>query len=362
VGSPNAKNVATYLNVAKPTNQTFVPYNVDPGRITEWQLSLEHQFAHNYLASLAYVGSHGYNLQFPTDVNQITSAAGLADSVAHNGFVQADRPFPAWGQLGGNFYNAITNYNALQAQITKRFSNGLNFSFNYVWSHMLDEQDSSGWGSRGGTQVWQIGNNPGANYGNSNFDIPNAFKGYGSYDLPFGKGKEFLSSSGNIANEFIGGWRLAGTLLTQSGNPFTVTNNTNNNNKFTGCGNGCSWYPNVVGSTGVSNQGPGQWFNTAAFVNAAPAGQFAFGDETRNSLIGPRLTVVNLSLAKSFSITERVHLELRSDWVNAFNHPSLNRPGNVLGASNFGQINNATQGNGVAVAPRSGQLSAHISF
>ena len=362
VGSPNAKNVATYLNVANPTNQTFVPYDVPVGRINEWQLSVEHQFARNYLATLAYVGSHAYNLQFPTDVNQITSAAGLADSVAHNGFVQTDRPFPAWGQLGGNTYNAVSNYDAMQAQITKRFSNGLNFSFNYVWSHMLDEQDSSGWGSRGGTQVWQIGNNPGANYGNSNFDIRNAFKGYFAYELPFGKGKQFLSSSSNIENELVGGWRLSGTFITQSGNPFTVTNNTNNNNKYTGCGNNCSWYPNVVGSTGVSNPGPNEWFNTAAFVNAAPAGQFAFGDETRNSLIGPKLTVLNLSIAKAFSITERVHLELRSDWVNALNHPSLNRPGNVLGASNFGQINNATQGNGVAVAPRSGQLSARVTF
>jgi len=44
------------------------------------------------------------------------------------------------------------------------------------------------------------------------------------------------------------------------------------------------------------------------------------------------------------------------------NHPSLNRPGNSLGGANFGQINNATQGNGVAVAPRSGQLSAKVIF
>ena len=362
VGSPNAKNVASYLNVGKPTNQTFVPYDVPVGRINEWQLSVEHQFAGNYVAELAYVGSHAYNLQFPSDQNQITSAAGLADSVANNGFLQADRPFPAWGQLGGNTYNAVSNYNALQAQVTKRFSNGLTFNFNYVWSHMLDEQDSSGWGNRGGTQVWQIGNNPGANYGNSNFDIPNAFKGYASYDLPFGRGKQFLGGSSNVENELVGGWRLSGTFLTQSGNPFTVTNNTNNNNKYTGCGNGCSWYPNVVGNIGVSNPGPSEWFNTAAFVNAAPANQFAFGNETRNSIPGPALTVLNLSLAKAFNITERVHLELRSDWVNALNHPSLNRPGNVLGASNFGQINNATQGNGVAVAPRSGQLSARVTF
>ena len=122
-------------------------------------------------------------------------------------------------------------------QTTKRYSNGLSFSVNYVWSHFLDEQDSGGWGSRGGTQYWQIGNNPAANYGNSNFDIPNAFKGYASYDLPFGRGKTYLSGN-SVENEIVGGWRISGTFLAQSGSPFTVVNNTNSNSTFTGCGQG----------------------------------------------------------------------------------------------------------------------------
>jgi hypothetical protein len=356
------KNVATYINVGSPSNSVpYMPYNTDPGKINEWQLSVQHQFAQSYVAEIAYVGSHGTNLQYPTDLNQITSAAGLAAVIANPKTLQSVRPFPAFGNLSGNLYNATSNYNAMQLQVTKRYATGLTFNVNYVWSHMLDNQDSSGWGNRGGTQVWQIGNNPDSNYGASNFDIRNAVKGYASYELPFGKGKTYLNSS-NLVSEVAGGWRLSGTFLTQSGNPFTVTTNNNLNASFTGCGNGCSWYPNVVGPTGVSNPGPSQWFNTAAFSPASSGGQFAFGNERRNSLVGPRLTVVDLSLAKAFSITERVHMELRSDWVNALNHPSLNRPGNALGGSNFGQINNATQGNGVAVAPRSGQLSARVTF
>jgi hypothetical protein len=167
---------------------------------------------------------------------------------------------------------------------------------------------------------------------------------------------------------------LSGTFIAQSGNPFTVINATNDHATFTGCGNvggtaaggdvpnGCNWFPNVVGSVHVSNPNPSEWFNTAAFVPAAPAGEFAFGNEVRNSLRGPRLVVVNFSLAKSFAFGERVHLQLRSDWVNVFNHRSLGIPGNTLGGNNFGEINAATQGGGVAVAPRSGQLSARITF
>ncbi|MFZ3333370.1 MAG: hypothetical protein WA197_22215, partial [Candidatus Acidiferrales bacterium] len=110
------------------------------------------------------------------------------------------------------------------------------------------------------------------------------------------------------------------------------------------------------------------WFNTSAF-GAPPAPTvknsgtlFQFGNEGRNDLRGPGLTVMNLSLAKDFSFTERVKLEVRADFVNALNHPSFNIPGQQLGGSNFGQINNSTLGNGVTVNPRSGQLSARISF
>lgn len=374
VGSPSAKNVAQYVNIASPSNQTYVPYNVPVGKIDEWQLSVEHEFAKNYMVSLAYVGSHAMHLEFGTDVNQITSPAGLTASAKAGAAVQADRPFPAWGQLTGFNYNAISNYNAMQAQVTRRYSNGLTFSANYVWSHFLDDQDSGGWGSRGGTQYWQIGNDPGANYGNSNFDIPDAFKGYASYELPFGKGKAY-SSGNSVSDSVIGGWRLSGTFVAQSGNPFTVVNATNQNSTITGCGmnvggtatggdvnNGCNWFPNVIGDTHVGNPGPNGWFNTAAFANASTGKTFAFGDEVRNSLRGPRLVVFDLSLAKAFNITERVHMELRSDWVNAFNHPSLGIPGQTFGGPNFGLINEATQNNGVAVAPRSGQLSARVTF
>jgi Carboxypeptidase regulatory-like domain len=372
------KVASAYLNVTSPSNQTYVPYDVPVGRINQWQVSVEHEFLRNFMASLSYVGSHASNLQYGTDVNQITSPAGLAAIGAETTptLIQANRPFPAWGSLQGYNYNAITNYNGVQAVITKRLSNGLMFSFNYVWSHFLDDQDSGGWGSRGGTQYWQIGNDPKANYGNSNFDIPNAYKAYASYELPFGKGKAYLNGN-TWVDEAVGGFRLSGTMITQSGVPFTVVNTTNHNADYTGCAsnvggtanggdvnNGCNWFPNVIASTHVSNPGPNEWFNVNAFADAwAPgAGPFAFGNEGRNSLRGPRLTVFNFSMAKDFSFTERVKMEIRSDWVNVFNHPSLGIPGQTFGGANFGQINNATQNNGVAVAARSGQLSARITF
>jgi hypothetical protein len=111
-------------------------------------------------------------------------------------------------------------------------------------------------------------------------------------------------------------------------------------------------------------------------VTPSATGAFAYGDEARNSLRGPRLTVLNMGIGKNFSFGERVKLEVRSDWVNVLNHPSFNTPGNSCNldanntcipgndpnGGNFGLINNSTQGNGVAVGARSGQLSARITF
>jgi hypothetical protein len=365
VGSPNANNPGTYYTPGKFRNETLVPYRVPPARINEWQLSVEHQFGKSYMASIAYVGSKASNLQFPTDYNQVTDPGTLATFAAANAagtlnsaLIQPNRPFKDWGNLGGNNYIGISRYNALQTAINKRFSNGLLFSVNYVWSHFLDDQDSSGWGSRAGTQFWQIGNNPAANYGNSNFDIPNAFKGYAAYDLPFGRGRSYLSGN-RVEDAVVGGWRVSGTFIAQSGVPFTITTN-GSNNSFSQCGNGCSWYPNVVGSpfSGVPAAPAAAiaYFNPTAYASATPG---TFGNEVRNSLRGPDLKVVNLSLAKDFHFGERVALQIRGDFVNALNHPSFNPPGNSLGGSNFGVLDNAT---GVSVAPRSGQLSARVTF
>jgi hypothetical protein len=365
VGSPQANNPGQYYTPGKFQGANFFPYNsVTPGHIDEWQLSVEHQFGRSYAASIAYVGSEASNLQYPTDLNQVTNPASLALIATSPGqtVIQGLRPYPDWGNVTGNNYNAKTHYDGLQAAINKHYSNGLFYSFNYTWSHFLDDQDSSGWGSRAGNQIWQIGNNPASNYGNSNFDIPNAFKGYASYELPFGRGKEYLNNNA-VENEVAGGWRISGTVVAQSGVPFTVVNTVNNS--FSQC-SGCSWYPDVVGNpkSGVPpvagaelSAGTAiQFLNPAAYASASEG---TFGDEVRNSVRGPRLTVINLSLAKSFNLGERIHLELRSDWVNALNHPSFNPPGNTFGTANFGVINNSS---GVAVAPRSGQLSAVLRF
>jgi hypothetical protein len=364
-----SKNPASYT-----TNPVFglpyEPYNIGPGEIWQWNLSVEHQFLKDFAVSAAYVGSHSLHLQFVTDANQITNPALLNanDVSACNGATPASiaanpltcaRPYPAFGGLGGSNFNAISNYDSLQIDVKKRASYGLTFDVNYAWSHMLDDQDSAGWGSTAGQQVWQIGNDPSANYGNSNFDIPQALKGTAVYELPFGMGKPFMNQNA-ILDTALGGWRISGTFIYQDGTPFTVLDGGVQN--YSQAGN--IFATPVAGMSPKSGTCPDNgaragtlncWFNWSAYETAAEQGNGVFGVARRNTLFGPKLSDVNLSLAKTWHYRERAGLTLRADFVNALNHPSFSLPNNDVNNANA-KITSLSNG------PRTIQLGARITF
>jgi hypothetical protein len=336
-------------------NVNYVQYHQPVGGSYQWNIQAQRQINANMVASLAYVASHGHDLPFPVDLNQVPqSKLAAVDSQF--------RPFPQFGHISisgtAPNENAISNYNSLQAVIQERLSHGLSFNFSYVWSHFLDDIDSSGWGSRAGNQNWQNAYNPAANYGNSNFDVRNAFKGDAIYELPFGTGRQFLNNN-RILDEIIGGWKVSGTLVVQSGQPFTPTLN-NGTNSYSLAGNNFAWFPNVIGNPVLSGRGIHQWFNEAAF--AVPASG-TFGNERRNQLNGPDLSTVNLSLGKSFAIWEDIHLQIRADAANAFNHVSFGLPNASLQVNGSGGISTGTSTiNSTTVPGRTMQLTARITF
>lgn len=367
-------------------------YHTPVPKIYQWNFAVQKQLGSNYAAEIAYVGSHGFDLNYSTDLNAVPITALSSGDTATCGqgtSVGCARPYTNYTNIGGSSNNGISNYNSLQASITKRMNNGLSMSFNYVWSHFLDDQDSSGWGSRAGPQPWQIANNPAANYGNSNFDVRNALKGYVVYQLPFGKGKMFLNHNA-LLDEAIGGWQVSSTIVVSSGNPYTVYGT---QQTYQGAG---SAYPNRVPGVSIKpthqtvrcQSGSGgtidgksvgcvnEYYNPAAFSLPAPG---TFGNVRRNSLFGPGIAQVNLSAGKSFSLPwENIKIAIRADAANAFNHASFSPPTGTL----FGQANQqvgdpytyftqgasgnydvpSTQISGTTVGGRNIQLGARISF
>jgi hypothetical protein len=369
-GGVSTYYTAASQNPARFNGQTasYAPYHTPIPEIYQWNVGMERQLANNLGATVTYVGSHGKNLTFPTNINGVPETELSSNDTSGCGTgstVNCNEPFPIYQSINGNLYQALSNYNSLQASITKRLSNGLSFSFNYVWSHMLDDQDSSGWGSHAGPQNFQhlstlTLNQASKNYGPSNFDVRNAFKGYVVYQLPFGRGKMFLNQNA-LADAVVGGWQISGTVVELAGNPFPLSAT---NNDF----DGTTPFPNRVPGVSTKPQGGrtiNEWYNPAAF-EAAPNG--AFGTLGRNPLIGPGVNVFNLSAGKTFSLPwESIKLAIRADASNAFNHPSFGSPSGNLsypeGVSSgpytgptTGQVTSLTQ-NG-----RGLQLSGRFSF
>ena len=328
----------------------YQQYHTPVPKIYQWNLSAEREVMRDTMVQLAYVGSHGYNLAFPTDLNQVPQSKWSSNDSAF-------RPYPNFQGITGSTNNSISNYHSLQASITKRMSSGLSFSFNYVWSHFLDDLDSSGWGSRAGQNDYQNAFNPSANYSNSNFDVRNAFKGYAVYQLPFGRGKRYLSNNAFL-DEAVGGWQLSTTVVLQTGQPFSIYGD-QANYSLAGA-TFANWNPGVSPGAGrtISN-----WVNARAFTKPADG---TWGNVRRNSVYGPGINTFNLSAAKSFAVPwEGVSIQFRADAQNVFNHPSYGNPGglNLGGAAGVGQpYTSTTPITSVTVNGRNLQLALRVNF
>jgi hypothetical protein len=358
VGSFNGASInSLYLNspttpdAFKGQNVSYNQYHTPIPENYQWTIAMERAFGANMVAELAYVGNHGKNLNFPVDINQVPE-----DKLGPNDISAGTnaRPYPQYQQIKGSTNNAISNYNALQARVEKRMSSGLYLNVNYTWSHFLDDQDSSGWGSRGGWQNYQNAHDPHANYGNSNFDIRNMFKGQVVYLLPLGRGRQFLNNN-SFLDAVIGGWQTSATFIAQGGNPFTLTTG-NNNTSFNQSGANTQ-YPNVVGNplNVPGGRSVNSWYNVNAF--AVPAAG-TYGNFRRNQLFGPGLSDVNFSLGKSFTLLRDrgIAFQIRADATNIFNHASFGQPDTAIGPGGDAKITDVTVGG------RAMQLYGRLSF
>jgi hypothetical protein len=345
---------ATYLNA--PTtpdayNGQGVPYqayHTPVPKIWEWNLAFQQQIGQNMSAEIAYVASHGYSLLYPVDINQVPeNRLGPNDA---SGATNA-RPYPQYQGIGGGgsggTNNSVSNYNSLQLSVQKRYTSGFEYNFNYTWSHMLDTIDSSGWGSSAGNLYYQNSYDPASNYGASNFDIRNAFKGSAIYDLPIGRGRRFLNHN-DLVDEVIGGWQLAPTIIWTSGSPFTLIMASPDSFSQAGV-----QYPNQIGNPYLGHSTINSWFNANAFAAPAPG---TYGNNRRNNLYGPSYLLTNLALGKTFHVYERFNFEIRGEANNFINHPSFGLPDNNIGAGHQGQITS------VSVGGRTMQLYGRLSF
>ncbi|HET8546730.1 MAG TPA: TonB-dependent receptor [Bryobacteraceae bacterium] len=310
------------------------------GYVQSWNLALQRGLPWNMTFEAAYVGNKGTNIptQFNVNAGQVIGAGA------------AGRPyFARFGRnvdTNINFIGSDSNYHSLQVKFDKRYSQGVLWTTAYTWSRAMAEANDD----NGGLTFYI---QPQRNYARAGFDRRHTFVQSYIWDLPFGRGRKWLSSG--PAAFIIGGWQLNGILTLMSGRPFHVTSNvpleapgTTNTVDVVG--------PIVI--TGRINDAP--WIDPSAFRDpprATATTPARPGNLGRNSIDGPGFFNLDASLFKNFEFTERWKLELRAEAFSVTNTPQWSQPNTGFGNQNtFGRITGVEGGN------RQVQLGAKLVF
>jgi hypothetical protein len=245
----------------------------------------------------------------------------------------------------------FADYNALQVELNKRFTNGLSYQVSYTYSKAMSEDD--GWFGVEGTNV-QNPYDPAASRSASGFDLPHVLSINSLYEIPVGKGKRF-STGNRFADYVLGNWQINNLITGRSGQTFTpILNNPpllNTGNTFV--------YLDKIGDPGLSNRGPQEWFNTSAYA-APPA--YQYGTAGRNSLRSQRYWDLTSSVIRQFPFWGERRFEFRAEGFNLFNHPVFATPVNDLSNPNFGQVTPQQGNQGMANYARELQMSLKIIF
>ena len=329
----------------------LTPYSMG-GNIT-----LQYQLTSSMSVQAGYVTSLARHLEVFPGSNNITSLTSTAI------------PFPDFAR--GSSYAATEGnsaYHGLQTKVEKQFAGGLNFLATYTWSKVrTDAHDLLNGGSLTGYRAPGV---PGfgiqGDYGLAPFDVRNVFHFSGGYQLPFGKGKHFMSDASGVANRLVGGWSVIWIATLQDGQPITlncpsgtVTNagcydllvgdpklglHTDSSGKLSWFGNAAAFnQPCGLGPGGVPTNSPSGFRGDGSTYQCVPLAGFGALGGGASQVTGPGFHRLDLSFFKDIPITERFRVQFRTEIFNIFNHPNFNAP-------NFG-------GNGVVAISGSGNFT-----
>ena len=360
---------------------TFFNQNPKVARQARWSIGIQRELWGGWVLDASYVGDIGSNIEINRNLNAVPNSLLSTDSsltVAMNtnntnlgasvknpyctyatvtattcttlftgaGLTTSRRqlllPFPNFGTITTTNNDGKTWYHSGQFSLNKRFTKGWGVQAAYTWSKWLQATEYLNAGDAKPTKMI------------SDQDIPNRFSMSGFYELPFGKGKAIGSGAGRWADAIIGGWQIEGTYAYQSGFPVPFGSD--------------MFYLGGPIALPKSQQTVQRWFNTSAFVSVAGGTPTCAAFPTGNSSCATpashlrtlplrfsdvRLDTTNnvdLGLRKDIHIREGMRVQLRMEFINAFNHPLLNSlsggaPTVNPATSTFGQITTSNQQN-----------------
>jgi hypothetical protein len=365
------------LGLSTLLGQSFTysyPYRVVPF-VHQFSAQIQQQLPGQMLLGVGYAGSRTKNLQLSSARNEIPASAlalgnGLVDSVANpfqgmlpgssiNGptvpLRQLLRPFPQYtGLTQANYPAGYSSYDSLQVSLDKRFSHGFNFMVSYTYSKALEATSY--------LNPQDPIDSPARTL--SAFDAPHRLTIAGGYALPFFNGTGWK-------NVFFGGWQINSITYIQSGLPVAAPTSGGGTPGTTGHSGAASTgvSPMISGVTTL-----GQQFNTCTITltgvrqncanDSQPAAWRIQGPYELTTLSGylsgirsRRPPQVNMSLFKTFNMTERLHLQFRAEAFNLTNTPWFDVPNTAINSPQFGQVAKQQTND-----PRSLQLALRLSF
>jgi hypothetical protein len=331
-----------------------------------WNFGIQRKLAGDLVFEADYVGSHATHVIRSLDAvppDPVLVQQAIADCVANGGCAPGD---PTGVISNGALYTGIpgiappsirntaiqspgffpptsitrtsadSSYHALQAKVNKQFSRGIQLGGAYTWSHAIDDSNDPLIPEAGAGSFPVDSRNPNTTgKGNSDNDIRQRLVMSFAYELPFGRGRSYLS--GGVVGKALEGIQLSGIVSAQTGHPYSIVTPLDNGRD----GVGSLSYPDVIGdpftSSGPRINADGN-VRTGASNNAAFSSTFLghIGDAGRNQFYGPHYTNADLSLVKNVALGERFKLQLRSEFFNVLNHPQFQQPHRGVGTSTIG--------------------------
>jgi outer membrane receptor protein involved in Fe transport len=385
---PNSSQA--FINVQGGGNSAALS-NYLPPYVQQWNVDIQRQFAGGTLVDIAYAASKGTHLPMhnqdldqlppayvPTNAAQVAALTALVPNpfygVVQNGgslststtikAAQLLLPYPQYDDVGmAEVDDRDSNYQSMQLKVTKRFSAGAQLLATYTVSKLIDDTNSEINWLEAASPTWGDSNayNLRSQRSLDGFDVPQRLVIASVLDLPVGRGRKFGANMNHFADAIIGGWGVDTIITFQSGFPVIISGCpgklSNSGIPNIGCALADRVGPESL-TTGPLDAKLAHWFNTSTFV--APT-DYSYGNDSRTepNLRDDGVKNFDIGLFKNFKLPpqERMTLQLRGEFFNAFNRVQFNPPnGGCCGGAAFGQVT------GQYNLPRNIQFALRLSF
>ncbi|MBS1833397.1 MAG: hypothetical protein JST65_11810 [Acidobacteria bacterium] len=330
----------------------FIPADTRTGYVMNWHFTVQRDLGKGFVMDVAYVGNRANKLVVLSDYNE-----ARFNNAGENATINARRPITGFGQIQIAAPIGFSNYNALQAKLERRFTNGLLFLNTFVWSKALDNA-SGHLETSGGDDSRISWTQRGSYKGVSGYNQPfnNTFTVV--WELPYGKGKRFGSSAPYVLDALLGGWNVSQTTTANSGLPVNLIYSPVARLQVGTVGN---IRANVIGDPVLAESARPireLYLNrdTVQEVanNTAVVGN-PYGNVGRNTVQAPGYFSTDLGVHKRFALTERFKLEFRGEFFNLFNRTNLLAPDSNRSSASFGLISGT-------FPPRQAQFALKLLF